>query len=248
MMEICYIKNQDGFVFDEVSQTLVPYKFEAAIVDFANEKITHKCIIDGVSKEVEGNFDAYLNEGEFKKKNPYRGTEWSLQEIVDRVYGCCLTGESLAYAFVDGEAKLADVSIVEFMYQNGEGWSASNGERFYGTPQRVYDFHDYKVKDEDGTIRVVESPASKLALTEAQMTAVRNFEALYEKMLEMDIMMYYDMEQGSMKFVNKKHINRTLWDERQNGMVCICGMGYDLSFGPITYNSYDYDLTVLLKD
>lgn len=247
MMEICYIKNQDGFVFDEATQTLVPYKFEAAIVNFANDKITHKCTIDGVSKEIEGNFDAYLNESEFKKKNPYRGTGWSLQEIVDRVYGCCLTGESLAYRFIDGEAKLADVAMTEFMYQTGGGWSAPTGERFYATPQRVYDFHDYKVKDEDGIIRVVESPASKLALTEEQMTAVRNFETLYKKMREMDIMMYYDMEGESMKFVNNKHINRTLWGEYQDGMVYMCGMGHDISFYPISYNSCDYELSVLLK-
>ena len=247
MMEICYIKNRDGFVFDEASQALVPYKFEAAIVNFANEKIVHKCIIDGVSKEISGDFDAYLNEGEFKKKNPYLGTAWSLQEIVDRVYGCCMTGESLAYAFVDGEAKLSDVSKVDFSYHNNTGWATPNGERFYATPQRVYDFHDYKVKDEDGTIRIVESPASKLALTEEQMAVALDFERAFKKLRELKVQMYYDMEGESMKFVNGEHIERTLWGEYVNEMVDLRGIGYDFSFYPISYNSCDWDLSVKMK-
>lgn len=246
MMNV-FIKNRDGFVFDEATQTLMPYKFEEAIVNFNKGVVIHKCTVDGVNREYASDFEMYLNEEEFKKANPYKGSRWELQEVVNHVYGCCLHNDTEAFAFINGEARLADVSLVDFSFKGGTGWCAPNGERFYATPQRVYDFHDYKVKDEGGIIRVVESPASKLALTEEQMAAVRNFETLYKKMREMDIMMYYDMEGESMKFVNNKHINRTLWGEHQDGMVYMCGMGHDISFYPIAYNSCDYELSVLLK-
>lgn len=246
-MNAIYIKNRDGFVFDEATQTLVPYKFEGAFVNFDSNKVVHRCTIDGAYKELDSEFNLYLNEDEFKKKNPHRGAEWTLLEVVNRLYGCCLTGASHAYAFINGEARLADVSVVDFAYKDGLGWSAPNGEQFYATPQRVYDFHDYKVKDENGDVRVVKSAYSRLSLTDEQMEAALDFERAFKKLRDLNVQMYYDMEGESMKLVNGEHIERNLWGEHVNEMVYLRGIGYDFSFYPISYNSCDWDLSVKMK-
>lgn len=246
-MNAIYIKNRDGFVFDEATQTLMPYKYEAAIVNFDRCKVTHRCTIDGVYKELDGEFELYLNEDEFKKGNQYKGSCWKLQEVVDHVYGCCLHNDVEAFAFINGEARLADVSLVDFAHECSTGWYAPNGERFYATPQRVYDFHDYKVKNEDGDVRVVKSAHSRLSLTDEQMAVALDFERAFKKLRELNVQMYYDMEGESMKFVNNEHIERTLWGEHINDMVYMRGMGYDISFYPIAYNSCDYDLSVKMK-
>lgn len=246
-MNAIYIKNRDGFVFDEATQTLMPYKFEEAIANFNNGVVIHKCTVDGVSREYTSDFEVYLNEEEFKKRNPHRGSGWVLQEVVSQVYGCCLHDDVAAFAFINGEARLVDVSVVDFACKSGTGWYAPNGEKFYATPQRVYDFHDYKVKNEDGDVRVVKSAHSRLSLTDEQMAVVLDFERAFKKLRELNVQMYYDMEGESMKFVNNEHIERTLWGEYVNEMVDMRGMGYDISFYPISYNSCDYDLSVKMK-
>lgn len=246
MMSV-FIKNRDGFVFDEATQTLMPYKFEEAIVNFSNGTVIHKCTVDGVSREYSSEFDMYLSEEDFKKRNPHRGSGWELQEVVSQIYGCCLHNDVEAFAFINGEARLTDVSVVDFACKGGTGWYAPNGERFYTTPQRVYDFHDYKVKDENGDVRVVKSANSRLSLTDEQMAVVLDFEMAFKKLRELKVQMYYDMEGESMKFVNGEHIERTLWDEHQNNMVDMRDMGHDISFCPISYNSCDLDLAVALK-
>ena len=57
-MNAIYIKNRDGFVFDEATQTLMPYKFEKAIVNFSNGVVIHKCTVDGVSREYPSDFES----------------------------------------------------------------------------------------------------------------------------------------------------------------------------------------------
>ena len=246
MMSV-FIKNRDGFVFDEATQTLIPYKFEEAIVNFSNGTVIHKCTVDGVSREYSSEFDMYLSEEDFKKRNPHRGSGWDLQEVVSHIYGCCLHNDVEAFTFINGEARLTDVSVVDFAYKGSTGWYAPNGERFYTTPQRVYDFHDYKVKDENGDVRVVKSAYSRLSLTAEQMTAALDFDKAFKKLRDLDVQLYYDMEGESMKFVNNEHIERTLWGEHINESVDMRGMGYDISFYPIAYNSCDYDLSVKMK-
>ena len=246
MMNV-FIKNRDGFVFDEATQTLMPYKFEEAIVNFNNGVVIHKCTVDGVSREYASDFEMYLNEEEFKKKNQYKGCSWDLQEAISHIYGCCLHNDVEAFTFINGEARLADVSVVKFAYKSGTGWYAPNGEKFYATPQRVYDFNDYRVKDEGGDVRVVKSAHSRLSLTDEQMEAALDFERAFKKLRDLNVQMYYDMEGESMKFVNNEHIERTLWGEYINERVDMQGMGYDISFDPISYNSCDWDLSVKMK-
>ena len=83
-----FIKNRDGFVFDEATQTLMPYKFKSAIVNFSTETVIHKCLVGGLEREYGGVFDVYLNEEFFKKNEAYKGTGWTFEEVVDRIYGC----------------------------------------------------------------------------------------------------------------------------------------------------------------
>lgn len=246
MMNV-FIKNRDGFVFDEATQTLMPYKFNGAIVNFNKGLVIHKCTVDGVNREYTSDFEMYLSEDDFKKRNQHRGIGWDLQEVVSQIYGCCLHNDVEAFTFINGEARLTDVSVVDFAYKGGTGWYAPNGERFYATPQRVYDFHDYKVKDENGDVRVVKSANSRLSLTDEQMAVVLDFERAFKKLRELNVQMYYDMEGESMKLVNGEHIERTLWGEHVDEMVDLRGMGYDFSFYPISYNSCDWDLAVKLK-
>jgi hypothetical protein len=246
MMSV-FIKNRDGFVFDEATQTLMPYEFKSAIVNFSREIVIHKCLVGGLEREYSGSFNVYLNEEFFKKNDAYKGTGWTFEEVVDRIYGCYPRNEVELYGFVNGEATLVDVSVFDYILDAGEEWKSADGKQFYPTASRVYDFNDYKVQDANGDVRVVKSPASRLALTDEQNTAVLNFEAIVAKMRELNIHMYYDMEGETIQFVNNEHRHSDHWGSEDPNKVYIRGMGKTIPFHAVSYNSCDWDLAVSLK-
>lgn len=241
------IKNRNGFVFDEASQTLMPYEFKSAIVNFSRGIIIHKCLVGGLDREYSGVFDVYLNEESFKKNDAYKGTRWTLEEVIERVYGCYPHNEVELYGFVNGEAKLVDVSVFDYILNDGEDWKSADGKQCYSSASRVYDFNDYKVQDANGDVRVVKSPASLLALNDEQKAAVLNFEAILKKMRELNIRMYYDMEGETMQFINNEHRAQDLWGSEDPNKVYIRGMGDIIAFYAVSYNSCDWDLAVSLK-
>lgn len=241
------IKNRNGFVFDEATQTLMPYEFKSAIVNFSNGIVIHKCLVGGLEREYSGVFDVYLNEDCFKRNEVYRGSGWTFEEVVERVYGCYPHNEVELYGFVNGEAKLVDVSVLDYILNDGQDWKSVDGKQFYPSASRVYDFNDYKVQDESGDVRVVKSPASLLALNDEQRTAVLNFEAAVAKMRELNIRMYYDMEGETMQFINNEHRANDLWGSEDSNKVYIKGMGKTIPLYAVSYNSCDWDLAVSLK-
>lgn len=246
MMSV-FIKNRDGFVFDEATQTLMPYEFKSAVVNFSTETVIHKCLVGGLEREYSGTFNVYLNEEFFKKNDAYKGTGWTFEEVVERVYRCYPHNEVELYGFVNGEAKLVDVSVFDYILNDGQDWKSADGKQFYPTASRVYDFNDYKVQDANGDVRVVKSPASLLALTDEQKAAVLNFEAILKKMRELNIRMYYDMEGETMQFINNEHRAHDLWGSDEPEKVYIDGMGDKIAFYAVSYNSCDWDLAVSLK-
>ena len=246
-MNAIYIKNRDGLVFDEATQTLMPYEFKSAIVNFSTGTVIHKCLVGGLEREYSGTFNVYLNEEFFKKNDAYKGSGWTFEEVVERVYGCYLHNEVELYGFVNGEATLVDVSVFDYVLDAGQEWKSADGKQFYPTASRVYDFNDYKVQDENGDVRVVKSPASLLALNDEQRTAVLNFEATVAKMRELNIHMYYDMEGETMQFINNEHRANDFWGSEDSNKVYIKGMGKTIPFYAVSYNSCDWDLAVSLK-
>lgn len=246
MMSV-FIKNRDGFVFDEATQTLMPYEFKSAIVNFSRGIVIHKCLVGGLDREYSGEFDVYLNEDYFKRNDVYKGSEWTFEEVMQIVYGCYTHNEVELYGFVNGEAKLVDVSVFDYILNSGQDWKSADGKQFYPNASRVYDFNDYKVQDADGEVRVVKSPASLLALNDEQRTAVLNFETIVAKMRELNIRMYYDMEGETMQFINNEHRSNDLWGSEEPNKVYISGMGKTIPFYAVSYNSCDWDLAVSLR-
>ena len=246
MMSV-FIKNRDGFVFDEATQTLMPYEFQSAVVNFSKGIVIHKCLVGGLQREYKGVFNVYLNEDFFKRNEVYRGTGWTFEEVVERVYQCYPHNEVELYGFVNGEATLVDVSVFDYILEDGQDWKSVDGKKFYPSASRVYDFNDYKVQDANGDVRVVKSPASLLALTDEQMAVVLDFEAILKKMRELNIRMYYDMEGETMQFINNEHRNSDHWGSEEPNKVYISGMGKKIPFYAVSYNSCDWDLAVSLK-
>lgn len=222
MMSV-FIKNRDGFVFDEATQTLMPYEFKSAVVNFSTGIVIHKCLVGGLEREYSGTFNVYLNEESFKGGEAYKGSGWTFEEVVERVYGCFPHNEVELYGFVNGEAKLVDVSVFDYILDAGQDWKSADGKQFYPSANRVYDFNDYKVQDENGDVRVVKSPASLLALNDEQRTAVLNFEAIVKKMQELNIRMYYDMDGETMQFISNEHRHSDHWGSEEPNKVYIRG-------------------------
>lgn len=246
MMSV-FIKNRDGFVFDEATQTLMPYEFKSAIVNFSRGVVIHKCLVGGLEREYSGEFNVYLNEDFFKKHEACKGTGWTFEEVVNRIYGCYPQNEVELYGFVNGEATLVDISVFDYILNDGQDWKSADGKQFYPNASRVYDFNDYKVQDANGDVRVVKSPASQLALTDEQKATVLNFEAILKKMRELNIRMYYDMDGETMQFINNEHRHSDHWGSEEPNKVYIRGMGKTIPFYAVSYNSCDWDLAVSLK-
>ena len=246
MMNV-FIKNRDGFVFDEATQTLMPYEFKSAIVNFSKGIVIHKCLVGGLQREYKDAFNVYLNEDFFKRNEVYKGSGWTFEEVVKRVHRCYPHNEVELYGFVNGEATLVDVSVFDYILEDGQDWKSVDGKKFYPSASRVYDFNDYKVQDANGDVRVVKSPASLLALTDEQMKVVLDFEAITKKMRELNIRMYYDMEGETMQFINNEHRAHDHWGSDEPEKVYIDGMGKKIPLYAVSYNSCDWDLAVSLK-
>lgn len=242
-----FIKNRDGFVFDETTQTLMPYEFKSAIVNFSSGIVIHKCLVGGCEREYNHAFNVYLNEDCFKRNEVYKGSGWTFEEVVERVYRCFPHDEVMLYGFVNGEASLVDVSVFDYILEDGQDWKSADGKKYFPSASRVYDFHDYKVQDANGDVRVVKSPASLLALTDEQRTAVLNFEAIVTRMRELNIRMYYDMEGKTMQFINNEYRHSDHWGSDEPNKVYISGMGKKIPFYAVSYNSCDWDFAVSLK-
>lgn len=247
MMSTIYIKNRDGFVFDEASQTLMSYEFKSAVVNFSKGIVIHKCLVGGCEREYKHAFNVYLNEDCFKRGEVYKGLGWTFEEVVNRVHRCHPHDEVMLYGFVSGEACLVDVSVFDYILDAGQDWKSADGKKYFPSASRVYDFHDYKVQDANGDVRVVKSPASLLALTDEQQAAVFDFEAILKKMRELNIRMYYDMEGETMQFINNEYRHSDHWGSEEPDKVYIDGMGDKIAFYAVSYNSCDWDLAVSLK-
>lgn len=246
-MNTIYIKNRDGFVFDEATQTLMSYEFKSAIVNFSKGIVIHKCLVGGCQREYNHAFNVYLNEDCFKRNEVYKGSGWTFEEVVELVHRCYPHNEVELYGFVNGEATLVDVSVFDYILDAGQGWKSADDKKYFPSASRVYDFHNYKVQDANGDVRVVKSPASLLALTDEQMAVVANFKAIAEKMRELNIRMYYDMEGETMQFINNEHRSCDIWGSDEPNKVYINGMGETIPFNAVSYNSCDWDLAVSIK-
>ena len=195
------VKANEGYLFNETSKKLE--KYELIKIEFALDNDTptrYFCKLGGVETVIENNrLPLFHGEDEFKRGNSIPSKDAIDNYQLRRILPTHDAG--LIWAFEDGMAIEVDAKTIGLTYQDGRTF-ISSGRKYYASKDEVFKYNDYIVKEADGTERVVVSPATKMALNDAQKSLVDKFKSLVREMREADMAFVYDASYGKVEIVN----------------------------------------------
>lgn len=189
---------KEGFYFNEETKKLESYELVKAEFTLAEDTpVRYFCKLGGVNKVIEtDHLFLFANEAAFKC-----GNHIDSQDVtrcgVNRVLPFN-TNTGKTWAFVDGAAKQIDATTIGLTF-DGFRVSVTSGEEYYHSKSEVYMWHDYVVKDADGSERTVVAPANIIALTDEHKKLVDEWESLYDKMKEAGLRLLFDTETCELK-------------------------------------------------
>lgn len=195
------IAPKQGYVFNETSGKLESFEFIRCVFALSEEiPMTTYCKLGGVDAELQGDFAVYDCENSFKVNRKVEWSEvrnWELGQNFpnyNRNDGKCWT-------FINGRAELIDITSEMIEFADNK-YSIVSGQIYYRDESEVYKFQDIIVKNADGSERIVESIATKMKFTDAQMSAIYDLQKAIEKVKELGIRLSYDVDYGTMDAYN----------------------------------------------
>jgi hypothetical protein len=192
---------KDGFYFNEETKKLESYELVKAEFTLAEDSPTYyHCKLGGVDKVIKtDHLVLFENEVAFECGNFIRSTEVGHIRNIGRVLPW---DNGLTWAFIDGMAKQVDATTIGLTYEDYTV-RVTSGEKYYSCKSEVYKWHDYVVKEADGSERTVVSPATLVGLTDEHKKLVSEWEALYDKMREAELEFLYDTDSGCIKVFHR---------------------------------------------
>jgi hypothetical protein len=185
---------KEGFYFNEETKKLESYELVKVEFTLAEDSPTYyHCKMGGVDKVIKtDHLVLFENEVAFECGNFIRSTEAVHLPSIGRALPW---NNGLTWAFVDGMAKQVDATTIGLTYEDYTV-RVTSGEKYYSCKSEVYKWHDYVVKEADGSERTVVSPATLIGLTDEHKKLVSEWEALSKKMLEAGLEFLYCTESG----------------------------------------------------
>lgn len=102
------------------------------------------------------------------------------------------TSTRTAWVFENGEAVEKSVDDMVFVLDSKNKLSIKDGIKLHKTREDVFKHNDYVMVDEQGVEHVVESIATKMRMTDAQMVAIQNLKNAIDALRLNNIHLYYD--------------------------------------------------------
>lgn len=184
------LATEKGFVFNEDTQKLESYEFVSAEFSFANNTIVYHCKLGGKDAEIhDGGLRVYASTEKYEQ-----GIEAMPHTIADyRFRNLNInTSTRTAWVFDGGEAVEKSIDDIVFVLDDNFNLSVKGGTKLYKTREDVFKYNDYIMVDEQGVEHVVESVATKMRMTDAQMVAIRNLKDAIDTLRLNNIRLYYD--------------------------------------------------------
>lgn len=192
-----------GFYFNEETKKLESYELVKVEFTLAEDAPTYyHCKLGGVDKVIKtDHLVLFENAAAFECGNHIHSKEVNgLHNFRTALPFNINTG--WVWAFVDGMAKQVDAATIGLTY-DGFRVYVTSGEKYYGCKSDVYKWHDYVVKEADGSERTVVSPANIIALTDEHKKLVDEWESLYDKMTKAGLRLLYDTDSGDLRIYHK---------------------------------------------
>lgn len=184
------LATEKGFVFNDETGKLESYEFVSAEFSFANNTIVYHCKLGGKDVEIhDGGLRVYESTEKYEQ-----GIEAMLYTITDYQFRALNVNTSTrtAWVFEDGEAVERSVNDLVFVLDSNHKLSIKDGTKLYKTREDVFKHNDYVMVDEQGVEHVVESIATKMQMTDAQMVAIQNLKNAIDALQQNNIRLYYD--------------------------------------------------------
>lgn len=194
---------KEGFYFNEETKKLESYELVKVEFTLAEDApVCYYCKLGGVDKVIEtDHLVLFANEAAFEHGNHFGSVEVNKLHNFRRALPYN-NNTGKVWAFVDGVAKQIDATTVGLTF-DGFQVSVTSGEKYYATKSEVYKWHDYVVKEADGSERTVASPATLIGLTDEHKKLVNEWEALFAKMKEARLEFLYDTDSGYIKVFHR---------------------------------------------
>lgn len=201
------LATENGFVFNEDTNKLESYEFISAEFSFANNTVVYHCKL--------GSKDAEIHDGVLKV---YASTEKYEQGIEAKTYTIddyafrrlnVNTQTRTAWVFENGEAIEKSADDMVFILDSNLNLSIKDGTRLYETREDVFKYNDYIVVNDQGMEHVVESIATKMKMTDAQMVAIQNLRDAIDALHLNNIRLCYDIEYEQLIAFNLNNSDNT---------------------------------------
>lgn len=184
------LATEKGFVYNDETGKLESYEFVSAEFSFANNTIVYHCKLGGKDAEIhDGGLRVYASTEKYEQ-----GIEAMTYTINDHMFRALNVNTSTrtAWVFEKGEAVGKSVDDIVFVLDDNFNLSVKGGTKLYKTREDVFKHNDYVMVDEQGVEHVVESIATKMRMTDAQMVAIRNLKDAIETLHLNNIRLWYD--------------------------------------------------------
>ena len=201
-MKSIFIK--DGYLFNTESKKLEKFEVIKVHTTLAEDSCaTYECKLGGVNTKItatpQDNIAVYASEEDYTKGNVMKMYSISTTDAT-KVY----TRNGGVWAFVDGTAKEIDTNDLEVTFEKGVGFYNTRGIKFYASSEDVYKHNNYIVKEADGTERVVECLANKVAPNKMQKELLKEFASLVDKIKANNLILVYSTEECGLFAYNKE--------------------------------------------
>jgi hypothetical protein len=238
---------KEGFYFNEETKKLESYELVKVEFTLAEDSPTYyHCKLGGVDKIIEtDHLVLFENEVAFECGNFIRSTEARYLPAIGRALPW---NNGLTWAFVDGMAKQVDATTIGLTYEDYTV-RVTSGEKYYSCKSEVYKWHDYVVKEANGSERTVVSPATLIGLTDEHKKLVSEWEGLAKKMVEAGLEFLYCAESGLIKVFHRNKnadIEVDYTDLSMDGFTSCHDVAYRTDVGAI-YLGCDDDIWVKSK-
>lgn len=184
------LATEKGFVYNDETGKLESYEFVSAEFSFANNTIVYHCKLGGKDVEIhDGGLSVYESTEKYEQgieAMPFTIMEYQFRDLNIN------TKTRTAWVFEKGKAVEKSINDIIFVFKSNHGLSIKDGIELYATREDVFKLNDYVMVDEQGVEHVIESIATKMKMTDAQMVAIQNLKDAIDTLRLNNIRLYYD--------------------------------------------------------
>lgn len=214
------IATNSGYIF--VNGRLTAYEFKSAKVNFGNGEVEYTCMLGGeeVRMALASCPEVFKNEEDYLHGKAIKAHELTWSEAIRKAFGFDLwdktkmvdnSGVCKGFTIVNNEVVECDMPVSDYVT---DGFNCQHKDKgaFYQHREQAILYCDIIKVEADGTKVVCPSPATRVALDEEQMLALKGLELAYKRVSELGIVLCVDNSDDRMYAYSRRDEKERTWD------------------------------------